>query len=460
MKKKLISITTAAIVFTMLIGTAIPASAVSGAPPDATKKAAGTAMTESAAPETAGAGIETPVKKGEAGLRKGVPVTYDLFRNKARTYYILFIGNSLSRNVSTYVRSITSDLGYKTVVGNAYINDRGMRTFYIKTEKNARSFHYMEDVNNGMNLLKTSGHSLWKMSEVLGRRKWDLVIINGQSAGTGQPFRCFENGDVNGVNYLEYIGDYVKAKRPGAKYAYMMTWAYENGTDESGFTFYDNDQGTMYRAICDATRLIINGGMKRVGDMVYDFPGTRNVDFIIPMGTVIQNARTTFYGGTLTADGKHMADGIGKYLGSLTIAKCLGLPVNNLRRVNAYGTAAVSPIHLNIMRPCIDAALTAPFSVTKQDPAPPRLKAPDISLTAYGERSIKVCWDDVPGASQYQIRYKADRDDKYNTVTINGGQLAYVFKIKGKQGRKYTIRVRSLYDDMGPSKYTKKEIKR
>ena len=54
------------------------------------------------------------------------------------------------------------------------------------------------------------------------------------------------------------------------------------------------------------------------------------IDFVIPSGTAIQNARTSSLGDTLTRDGYHLSV-IGRYIAGLTYAyKLTGVSIENI----------------------------------------------------------------------------------------------------------------------------------
>ena len=65
-----------------------------------------------------------------------------------------------------------------------------------------------------------------------------------------------------------------------------MTWAYQADSTHSGFNNYGKDQMTMYNAIVNAaqTKIVTND----------------NIEIIIPVGTAVQNVRTSYIGDTLT----------------------------------------------------------------------------------------------------------------------------------------------------------------
>ena len=83
-----------------------------------------------------------------------------------------------------------------------------------------------------------------------------------------------------------------------------MTWAYQEDSTHAEFPKYYNSQTTMYNAILNTVQTKVK------------YP-------VMPCGTAIQNARTSFLGDTLTRDGYHLNEYIGRYIASLTVASML-----------------------------------------------------------------------------------------------------------------------------------------
>lgn len=73
-----------------------------------------------------------------------------------------------------------------------------------------------------------------------------------------------------------------------------MTWAYQADSTHMSFPKYGSNQQTMYECIVKAvqTNVVPN----------------ESISVIIPAGTVIQNARTSYLGDTLTRDGYHLSE--------------------------------------------------------------------------------------------------------------------------------------------------------
>ncbi|MBR0327562.1 MAG: DUF4886 domain-containing protein, partial [Clostridia bacterium] len=92
---------------------------------------------------------------------------------------------------------------------------------------------------------------------------------------------------------------------------------YQQNTTHSDFPKYGSDQMKMYNAILNA----VASKIKTNDNFVY----------IVPNGTAIQNARTSYIGDHITRDGYHLSYDFGRYIAGLTfISKLTGLSVENV----------------------------------------------------------------------------------------------------------------------------------
>lgn len=165
------------------------------------------------------------------------------------------------------------------------------------------------------------------------------------------------SGQIDTYNEdLDYLFKYVKdaATNPEVKFAWHMTWAYQS--DISGKPVfkevYNNNQMKMYTMIVDAvkTKILSND----------------NFSYIIPIGTAIQNVRSSYIRDTLTRDGYHLSNELGRYIASMAWAKTLlGLPIENVRFPNVYQEAM--PVFIE----AVNNADTNPWKVTKSTVADP-----------------------------------------------------------------------------------------
>ena len=87
-----------------------------------------------------------------------------------------------------------------------------------------------------------------------------------------------------------------------------------------------------------------------------------NIVSIIPAGTAIQNARTSFVGDNLTRDNaEHLTLDLGRYIAALTfVSKISGVDVDEI----SYG-AGLSADYVAVAKESAKNAIKTPFAVTE-----------------------------------------------------------------------------------------------
>ena len=110
--------------------------------------------------------------------------------------------------------------------------------------------------------------------------------------------------------HLDSLIAYVRARVPATtKLIWHVTWAYAQNSTHGGFANYDRNQDKMYRAIVE--------GAQRLKKENAQF------SLFVPVGTAIQNARTSFVGDHLNRDGFHLDLVLGRYTAACTWFECL-----------------------------------------------------------------------------------------------------------------------------------------
>ena len=227
---------------------------------------------------------------------------------------VLAIGNSFSVDSMRWLYQIANDLGVDNVVlGNLYIGGCSLKTHYTNASANNASYEYHK--NSTGSWVTTSSQT---MLDGIKDEDWNLITLQQVSQESGRT-SSFEP-------YLTDLISYINANKtnPYAKIAWHQTWAYAGDSTHSGFANYSNDQMTMYNAIASASQAVD----------AYD-----SIDFVIPAGTAIQNARTSFMGDTLNRDGYHLDYYIGRYIAGLAwFHKITGLSIDSLDYVPSGAT--------------------------------------------------------------------------------------------------------------------------
>lgn len=124
--------------------------------------------------------------------------------------------------------------------------------------------------------------------------KWDIIFM--QQGARISPIASSYT-DSQGRDYITRLRGimepYVQQQCPDARFVWNMLWAFDKGSAEKPLSStFKGDQNAMYQASIDCT-------------MTYVIPRT-DYDRIIPSGTAIQNARTSFFGETLSRDTYHL----------------------------------------------------------------------------------------------------------------------------------------------------------
>ena len=192
---------------------------------------------------------------------------------------ILFIGNSFSDDTEAYVVEILLELGYTTInVGNMYIGGCDIETHYNNIMNNAKAYDFRMRTHNGRKYTEyvpsSVGGEKQTLAFAIAYKNWDIISLQQGSALSGV---------ADSYANLSALKAEVQNKATNAdvKFVFNMTWAYQQDSTHSAFPTYNSDQMTMYNAIVGAVQA--------------------KVDFtVVPNGTAVQNARTSFVGDTLT----------------------------------------------------------------------------------------------------------------------------------------------------------------
>lgn len=261
---------------------------------------------------------------------------------------ILCIGNSFSVDSMEYVYQIAAAAGVKEIVlGNLYIGGCSLSTHLSNLKGNKGAYTYYTNTSGSWK--STSGK---KISDAVTSDDWDFISIQQVSGYSGV---------ADSYDVLTEILDIVEPLNPSARLVWHMTWAYKTGSGHSDFSKYDKNQMTMYNAIINAVQTKI---------LAED-----RIEIVIPAGTAIQNARTSYYGDNFTRDGYHLND-FGRFIGSLTFVKALtGLSIDNI----TYKLNSMTENNLLLAIDAVNKAVATPFAITASAYVEePEIEAPDI----------------------------------------------------------------------------------
>jgi len=256
-----------------------------------------------------------------------------------KTLKVLAIGNSFSNNTMEHLYDIAVAEGITDVtLGRLYIGSCSLQMHGTNALADAPAYTYYKTTNGLWD--KTENATLL---QALQDESWDIITMQQNSGNSGQP--------ASYDGYLERLIDYVNQNKtnPDAKFVWHMTWAYQGDSDHKAFADYGCSQDLMYKAIVDATqqKILTNDAFCAV----------------IPAGTAVQNARTSYFGDNLTKDGYHLNE-LGKVIASYTwYAVLVGKPLEKISIVR-FPHVALTEENKAIVMESVNNALRTPYAVT------------------------------------------------------------------------------------------------
>lgn len=253
----------------------------------------------------------------------------------ARTIKVLAIGNSFSVDaVEQNLYELAKAGGASIVIGNMYIGGCSLKRHAECAAGDKPDYQYCKIEADGAK----SYTQKFTLKKALTDEKWDYVSLQ-QSSGVSGQIESYEP-------YLTQLIEYVKQLAPTAKIIWHQTWAYAKDSKHGEFPKYSRDQMKMYQMIVSCART----EMKKHG-----------IKKVVPSGTTIQNARTTFIGDHMNRDGFHLELTYGRYAAACTWYEALtGKDV----RKNTYAPTTVDERTAKAMRQAAHDAVKHPWRVT------------------------------------------------------------------------------------------------
>lgn len=205
---------------------------------------------------------------------------------------VLAIGNSFSEDA---VEQNLWDLGHadgqQMIIANMYIGGCSLERHWKNASNNLGEYRYRKIGVDGVRR-QEDGMTLLR---ALKDEQWDVVSLQ-QASGLSGKIDSYEP-------FLSHLIDYIRKISPKSRIVWHMTWAYAQESNHTAFPDYGCNQLTMYQDIVAAVRK----EMKK-----------HRLKTVVPCGTAIQNARTTFIHDNMTRDGYHLDLDYGRYTAACT----------------------------------------------------------------------------------------------------------------------------------------------
>lgn len=255
---------------------------------------------------------------------------------------ILTIGEARVDSTNVYLYKVLQSLGY-TKIRLANVPFDGKTLADVAAATAGTDSLECSVLIDGKNFIKTKITA----ADGLAPDDWDAIVI--------QPSFEFA-GDYDGGS----IDNLVKAIRTYCEFTplyWHMTWAYKKGASAAGFKNYGGDQIVMYNSIASVAGLVAENK---------EFAG------VIPVGTLIQNIRTSYVEENVLVDDTELSVNIGRLAAAYMWAQSI---------TGKNPIAAATPFLPEKLRydpDCIPAmqeayanALKTPFAVTEATQFPP-----------------------------------------------------------------------------------------
>lgn len=305
---------------------------------------------------------------------------------------ILAIGNSFSQDaVEQYLYELFEAAGIEAVIGNMYIGGCSLETHWSHAQSGAGAYAYRKVVDG-----KKAERTNVPLATALADEKWDFVTLQ-QASGVSGVYSSYNP-------YLASLIAYVKGKVDVPVW-FHQTWAYMQESNHDAFPTYGSDQTTMYNAIMSAVQRAMSDNEELAG--------------VIPSGTAIQNARTSFFGDTFNRDGYHLETTYGRYTAACTWFETFS---GKSAVGNTYAPSTIDRTAAEIARHAAHAAVVKPYAVTvlTDYQKPPVVEGPLTAAVCidFGGNSSASPWNTVSAKDAADVTLK-DAKDNYTSATLS-----------------------------------------
>lgn len=258
-----------------------------------------------------------------------------------KTLRVLAIGNSFSNDTTHFLEDIARAEGFEDIkIGNLYISGCRLDQHASNVAANAMAYKYYMNYDGNWETIDGC-----TVEYALKQYDWDFITMQQGSRYSGQP----DSYEPHLTQLIEYVNK--NKLEPRAHLVWNMTWAYQSDFEKDMFVPYNRDQMLMYNSIIDTVKTQV--------------VPHNEISMIIPVGTAIQNARTSYFGDTLTRDGYHLSE-MGRVIASYTwLATFMGKPLEAINFTKVSETLTLTDADKAVIMECVNAALAEPYAITQ-----------------------------------------------------------------------------------------------
>ena len=298
-----------------------------------------------------GCGAAEPAETQPATTEAPAPTAYEMITDPGtpvcdgNKLKMLVISSSFGLNTTNFLYEVAADQGCTDItIGRLFVAECTLRTHIKNINQDAAVYRYYKKTKPG-DWETTEGYT---MLQGILDEDWDIIFLQHSATGAAEPntYSDEENG-----NYIDVIMGYVRQNmtNPDARFVWNMTWAFPSYSTSGLFVGLGSDQMKMYQVIVDTVNQHI-------------VPRT---DFatIIPSGTAVQNARSSYFGDNLNRDNMHLNEQGYIIAGYMTYAALTQKPIESIGP-DSFGKVILLPADKNVIIESVNNALANPFQVT------------------------------------------------------------------------------------------------
>lgn len=195
---------------------------------------------------------------------------------------VLAIGSGMANDAtSSYLHEIAKSAGVSLVIGNIYVEGASLEDHVKNITDNQAVYQYNRIAVDG----SLAAQGAQSLKSVIKGENWDYIVLEESLAMAGMP----EGYQTHLPRLMELVNGL--ATNPEVKYSLHQPWAYAKSALEEGFANYGKNQLKMYDAIVET---------------VWAAKESAQIEGVIPVGTAIQNGRTSYIGESMLRDDFHL----------------------------------------------------------------------------------------------------------------------------------------------------------
>ena len=243
-----------------------------------------------------------------------------------KTLKMLCLTSSFGIDITELLCNVALEQGATDVcIGRLYSSGCRLNNHWSKAMNPEETYEVYYKSSTGV----WERHENTPLMQALKEEDWDIIYIQ-QGANPAALPETYEDYIAQLVAFLDE-----HKTNPNARYVWNLTWAYQgNSTKEVFVERFHSDQMEMYNALLDTLREKV---------LILDC-----FSVVIPTGTAIQNARTSYFGDNLCKDTFHL-NNLGKVIGAYTAWSALtGKTVTEVKLPNPISTRDLRQPEVNL----------------------------------------------------------------------------------------------------------------